>query len=172
MGILSRLGGRETGNSNPDLAGHQIDRFAVLAPTDPKVPTPRNPGQFTSIRSAPVLEDPRYFNGEEVKVLKAVVKTKKQQLKSTSASYESLRQIDDVDVSVHGTYYGYRTHLANNEVKKLGANAKYAEALHGMRPRYVDLGTKLDQADQKSQLKIQAMKAKLQSNLNRPAPRS
>ncbi|MGL5082020.1 MAG: hypothetical protein ACRC8A_11100 [Microcoleaceae cyanobacterium] len=167
MGILAFLGGSASANSDFNLEGHQIDKFAVLAPTDPKVPAPRNPGRFTSVRSTPVLEDPRYFTGEEMKVLKAVVTEKKQQLKSTAAGYEILKQIDDIDASVHATHYSYREHLAGNEVKKLGANAKYAEALHGLRPRYVDLGTKLDQANQKAQLKIQAMKSKLRSDLNR-----
>ncbi|MGF1493149.1 MAG: hypothetical protein ACFBSC_12005 [Microcoleaceae cyanobacterium] len=173
MGILSFLKGDSSSNAkNSDLTGHQIDPSTVLAPTDPNVPNPRNPGRFASVRSTPVLQDPRYFNAEEIKALKTLIKGKKANAKATSEGYASLKQLDDIDATVHGAHYSYQEYLAKNEVKKLATNAKYAEALHGLRTSYASLGAGLDEADQKAQLKIQAIKSKLQSQRTRTSSRT
>lgn len=157
MGILSAL----TGTDWNTLGGHQIDPQKVLAPTDPRVPRPRNPGKFSSVRSTPILEEARYFDSEETKALQTLAKDRKAKSKSTQAAMAALKDIDDADTQVHQLFYQYRQHLASNEVKKLSANTKYAKALHDLRPKYAALGSGLQQAELKATAKIQAIKGKL-----------
>ncbi len=49
---------------------HAIDKSKVLAQTDAGVITPNTPGNFSSIRSVPVVPDPRYFDREQADKLK------------------------------------------------------------------------------------------------------
>jgi hypothetical protein len=70
MSLQLRLfgGGQSTDgklSANND-GSHAIDKSIVLAQTDALVITPNTPGNFSSIRSAPVVPDPRYFTKEEV----------------------------------------------------------------------------------------------------------
>lgn len=161
MGILTTLLG--TNSTWDTYTDHQIKASNVLAPTDNQALNPRNPGQFGSVRSNPVLENPRHFKKEEVKALKDLAKERKASGKYAQEAMEALQQIDDADVLVHTAFYQYRQHLADNEVKKLSANTKYAEALHGLRPKYADLGAKLEGAEQKANQRIQQMKQKMQA---------
>ena len=55
---------------------HAIDKLKVLAQTDAGVITPKTPGNFSSIRSVPVVPDPRYFDREQADALKNLVKEK------------------------------------------------------------------------------------------------
>ncbi|NJK37254.1 MAG: hypothetical protein HC825_00030 [Oscillatoriales cyanobacterium RM1_1_9] len=160
MGILTSLLG--TNSTSDTFADHRINPANVLAPTDNQALNPRNPGPFGSVRSTPVLNDPRYFNKEEVQALKSLARERKSSSKYTQQAFNALQQIDDADVEVHAAFYQYRQHLAGNEVQKLAANTKYAEALHGLRPRYVSLGAGIDGADYKASFKIQQLKQKMQ----------
>lgn len=162
MGILSTLLGNNTSQSWESLSDHNISSSKVLASTDDQVPTPRNPGQFKSVRSIPVLAEPRYFDARESKALKELAKEKKAQSKYTKEAFEAMRQIDDADVTVHTAFYEHRQYLARNEVKKLTANAKYAGELHKLRPKYADLGLGLESAERTATVKIQQMKQKMQ----------
>jgi hypothetical protein len=53
---------------------HAIDKSNVLAQTDAGVITPNTPGNFSSIRSVPVVPDPRYFTKEEADAMKGLAK--------------------------------------------------------------------------------------------------
>jgi hypothetical protein len=55
---------------------HAIDKSKVLAQTDAGVITPKTPGNFSSIRSVPVVPDPRYFTKEEADAMKGLAKEK------------------------------------------------------------------------------------------------
>jgi hypothetical protein len=55
---------------------HAIDKSKVLAQTDAGVITPNTPGNFSSIRSVPVVPDPRYFTKEEADAMKGLAKEK------------------------------------------------------------------------------------------------
>ena len=61
MGFLNALMGIKEESAGGGLAncsdgGHNIQKSVVLQATDPTVFTPKNPGNFASIRSAPVLD--------------------------------------------------------------------------------------------------------------------
>jgi hypothetical protein len=64
MSLQLRLFGGGQAAASKILANdgnHAIDKSKVLASTDTSVITPLNPGNFSSIRSVPIVPDPRYF---------------------------------------------------------------------------------------------------------------
>jgi hypothetical protein len=65
-----------------------------LAPTTPAAITPTNPGNFSSIRSAPILTQPRYFNPAEAASIRQAAAQKQQQVGSTKSAYKGLKQIE------------------------------------------------------------------------------
>ncbi len=76
---LQLFGGGQTaaGKLNASNDGsHAIDKSKVLAQTDALVITPNTPGNFSSIRSVPVVPDPRYFTKEEADAMKGLAKQK------------------------------------------------------------------------------------------------
>lgn len=165
MGLMSLIFGRAEEKSTANLEDHKINKSRVISPTNDLVPSPKNPGNFSSIRSVPVVENPRYFDKKEASLLKKLAKAKQRDAGYTEVAYEALQQIDNADVKVHIAHTKYQGYLAENEVKKLTANTSYATKLHGMRSRYSSLDLKLDQADQKAVSRIQEIKAKIQSQL-------
>ena len=83
MGLLSRLtrkkldasteaGGQLAAN---DGTNHNLATSKVLAATDSAVPTPTN-ADFSSVRSVPVVQKPRYFNKAEADALAILAKQK------------------------------------------------------------------------------------------------
>jgi len=72
MSLQLRLfGGSQTAASKlpaTNDGNHAIDKSKVLAQTG--VITPNTPGNFSSIRSLPVMPDPRYFDREQAEKLK------------------------------------------------------------------------------------------------------
>ena len=164
MGIMSYLLGDSPGNS-AHAGGHRIDPKTVLQPTDGQGPTPDNPGQFSSLRSVPVMEAPRYFSREEARAIEKLAKAREKGALYTKKTYEALQKLDAADTGVHIAHYRYQGNLAANEVKKLAANVTYANKLHGLRPRYAGLGLSLESADRKAGAKIQSMKEKIRQSM-------
>ncbi len=73
MSLQLRLfgGGKPAaGKISANDGSHAIDKSKVLAQTDAGVITPNTPGNFSSIRSVPVVPDPRYFDREQADKLK------------------------------------------------------------------------------------------------------
>jgi hypothetical protein len=66
MSLQLRLfGGGQTASGKlpaTNDGNHAINKSKVLAQTDAGVITPNTPGNFSSIRSIPVVPDPRYFD--------------------------------------------------------------------------------------------------------------
>jgi len=87
-------------NSSND-GGHAIDKSKVLAQTDAGVITPNSPGNFSSIRSVPVVPDPRYFTKEEADAIKALAKEKTDGARQSKRVYKFLGKIEAADKTVH-----------------------------------------------------------------------
>ncbi|NEP41822.1 MAG: hypothetical protein F6K35_22345 [Okeania sp. SIO2H7] len=165
MSVIFNTGKKESSSS---AAGtHNINKSAVLAPTDDQAPSPTNPGNFPSIRSVPVVTGPRYFNREETKAIKKLAKEKKKVALYSKEAYQALKEIDDADTVVHVSHYKYKGFLAGNEVKKLAANASYANKLHALRPSYAKLDSGIDAAEMKATSKIREIKEKIKSQWNK-----
>lgn len=140
---------------------HAIDKSKVLAQTDAAAISPTNPGNFGSIRSVPVVPEPRYFTKEEADAVKDLAKEKKDGARQSKRAYKALGKIEEADATVHKEHRKYEGVVAENELKKVRGNAGLAKKLHALRPGYARLGLGIDKADSDARTRIDAIKAKL-----------
>jgi len=145
---------------------HAIDKSKALASTDTSVITPLNPGNFSSIRSVPVVPDPRYFDREQADKLKELAKEKTNGARQSKRAYKALTKIEAADKTVHKEHRKYEGAVAENELGKKRSDAGLAKKLHGMRPGYARLGLGIDKADFDARTRIDAIKAKLTGGSN------
>ncbi|MEG3941176.1 hypothetical protein QT995_23940 [Microcoleus sp. S36b_A3] len=169
MSLQLRLFGG--GKTAADLAttndgGHAIDKSKVLQSTAPGVITPTNPGNFGSIRTVPVLPEPRYFDREEADRLKELAKEKTDGARQSKRAYKALTKIEVADKVVHKEHRKYEGAVAENELGKKRADTGLAKKLHGLRPGYARLGLGIDKADSDARTRIDAIKAKLTAGMN------
>ncbi len=147
--------------STVNSGSHEIDKSKVLAATSPGVITPTNPGNFTSVRSAPIVPDPRYFTKEEADAMKVLAKEKTDGARQSKRAYKALGKIEAADKTVHKEHRKYERAVAENELGKKCSDAGLAKKLHGLRPGYARLGLGIDKADSDARTRIDAIKAKL-----------
>jgi hypothetical protein len=145
---------------------HAIDKSKVMAQTDALVITPNNPGNFSSIRSVPVVPDPRYFTKEEADAMKGLAKEKTDGARQSKRAYKSLAKIEAADKTVHQQHRKYESTVAQNELGKKRADAGLAKKLHSMRPGYARLELGIDKADSDARARIDEIKAKLTRGSN------
>ncbi len=143
-----------------------IDKSKVLARTDVGVITPNTPGNFSSIRSVPVVPDPRYFDREQADKLKELAKEKTDGDRQSKRAYKSLAKIEAADKTVHKEHRKYEGAVAENELGKKRSDAGLAKKLHGLRPGYARLGLGIDKADSDARTRIDEIKAKLTGGSN------
>jgi hypothetical protein len=170
MSLQLRLFGGDKSNAGSLAAtndgGHAIDKSKVLAATDAGVITPTNPGNFSSIRSVPVVPDPRYFDREQADKLKELAKEKTDGVRQSKRAYKALTKIEAADKTVHKEHRKYEGAVAENELGKKRADTSLAKKLHGLRPGYARLGRGIDKADSDARTRIDAIKAKLTAGAN------
>ncbi|MEG4048501.1 hypothetical protein [Microcoleus sp. Pol17_C1] len=147
------------GGESSDAISSKSDK--LTAPTDASVITPLNPGAFTSIRTSPVVDAPRYFDKEEADKLKELAKEKTEGARYAKKAYKSLGQIEEADAKVHKAHRKYEGAVATNELTKKKADVGLAKTLHGLRPGYARLGVGLEKAENRAAERIEAIKAKL-----------
>jgi hypothetical protein len=169
MSLQLRLfgGGKPVaGKISANDGSHAIDKSKVLAQTDAEVITPNTPGNFSSIRSVPVVPDPRYFDREQADKLKELAKEKADGARQSKRAYKSLAKIEAADKTVHQQHRKYEGAVAENELGKKRSDAGLAKKLHGLRPGYARLGLGIDQADSDARTRIDEIKAKLTGGSN------
>jgi hypothetical protein len=152
--------------STTNDGGHSIDKSKVLSATDAGAISPTNPGNFDSIRSVPVVPSPRYFDKEEADRLKELAKEKTEGARESKRAYKALGKIEVADKTVHKEHRKYEGVVADNELKKVRANAGLAKKLHALRPGYARLGMGIDKADNKARERIDAIKQQLTGGSN------
>ncbi len=155
MGMMTKLFGGEAS----DTISSKSEKLTV--PTDSKVITPLNPGNFSSIRTMPICEAPRYFTKEEANALKVKAKEKTEDARHAKKAYKPMGQIELADAKVHKAHRGYEKIAATGELTKKKADVGLAKHLHGLRPGYARLGVGLENAESKATERIEAIKAKL-----------
>ena len=149
-----------------NFGNHALDKSKVLAQTDAAVISPTNPGNFGSIRSVPVVPDPRYFTKEEADAMKGLAKEKTDGARQSKRAYKALTKIEAADKTVHQQHRKYEGAVAQNELGKKRADAGLAKKLHSMRPGYARLGLGIDKADSDARTRIDEIKAKLTGGSN------
>jgi hypothetical protein len=169
MSLQLRLfGGQSDKNklASSNDGSHVIDKSKVLAQTDAGVITPKTPGNFSSIRSVPVVPNPRYFTKEEADAMKGLAKEKTDGARQSKRAYKSLAKIEVADKTVHQQHRKYEGSVSMNELGKKRSDAGLAKKLHGMRPGYPRLGLGIDKADSDARIRIDEIKAKLTGGSN------
>lgn len=161
MGILSRIIGKSNHPAATAARGHAIDKEKVLQPTDNSTVNPLQPGGWTTIRTAPVSHDPRYFSKEEAKALKALATDKTDGARQSRRAYRSLGQIEAADATVHRSHKTYLGKVADEELIKLQANGRLAKHLHAIRPTYAKLDATIDRAENNADQRIAELTAKI-----------
>jgi hypothetical protein len=165
MSLQLRLfgGGQSTDGkiSASNDGSHAIDKSKVLAQTDALVITPKTPGNFSSIRSVPVMPNPRYFTKEEADAMKGLAHEKTDGTRQSKRAYKALAKIEAADKTVHQQHRKYEGAVAENELGKKRSDAGLAKKLHGLRPGYARLGLGIDKSDSDARTRIDAIKAKL-----------
>lgn len=166
MGILARITQKVKGQSDivSTPGSHNIDHSRVLAPTDPTVINPNNPGNWESIRTAPIVEKPRYFTKPEADGLKKLATQKAGEARQSQRAYKSLSKIEKADATVHKSHRKYQGAVADNELVKLRANAKLGRKLHAQRPDYVRMSEGLQRADESAQRQIDELVNKVREH--------
>ncbi len=154
------------GKISANDGNHAIDKSKVLASTDTSVITPLNPGNFSSVRSVPVVPDPRYFTKEEADAMRGLAKEKTDGARQSKRAYKSLAKIEAADKTVHQQHRKYEGAVAENELGKKRSDAGLAKKLHGLRPGYTRLGLGIDKADSDARTRIDAIKTKLTGGSN------
>ena len=117
MSLQLRLFGGKSDNNqlaSSNDGGHAIDKSKVLASTDTSVITPLNPGNFSSIRSVPVVPAPRYFTKEEADAMKDLAKEKTDGARQSKRAYKALGKIEATDKTVHKEHRKYEGAVAEN----------------------------------------------------------
>jgi hypothetical protein len=169
MSLQLRLfGGGQTaaGKISSNDGSHAIDKSKVLASTDTSVLTPLNPGNFGSIRTTPIVPEPRYFDKEQADALKSLAKEKTDGARQSKRVYKALTKIEVADKTVHKEHRKYEGAVAENELGKKRSDAGLAKKLHGLRPGYARLDLGIDKADSDARTRIDAIKAKLTGGSN------
>ena len=155
MGTMTRL----FGGDSSDAISHKSK--TLTAPTDASVITPLNPGNFNSIRTAPICDTPRYFTKEEADATKKLAKEKTEGARYAKKAYKAMGQIEEADGKVHKAHRGYEKVVASGELTKKKADVGLAKHLHNLRPGYARLGVGLEKAENHAAERIEAIKAKL-----------
>jgi hypothetical protein len=164
MGFLARITGQgnndKSNSSSLTTGGHAINKDVVLNPTAPDVINPMQSGNWSSVRTAPINHDPRYFTKEEADGLKTLATAKQQGARQTKRAYKSLKKIENADAQVHAAHRGYIRGVADSELVKKRSDAATAKHLHALRPEYAKLGMGVDRADNNAQQRINELRNK------------
>jgi len=151
---ISKEAGGQLAN---DGTNHNLATNRVLAATDSAVPTPTN-ADFSSVRSVPVVTQPRYFNKAEADALRILAKQKKVQADASVSAYKALKSIENSDTEVHTTHRRYQSKVARTELEKKQADAQFAKNMHGLRPQYAELHSEVKSAETNAANAINAIK--------------
>lgn len=162
MGILARITDKMKGGKATTLTdgGHAIAKNQALQPTDSSAINPINPGDWSTIRTAPIVEKPRYFTKQEADGLKRLATEKTDGARQAKRAYKSLGKIEKADATVHREHRKYQGVVSEGELTKLRSNARLGRKLHAQRPEYARMSQGLDRADQAAQARIDQLKAK------------
>ncbi len=160
MGILSKV----TKVVSNIGGGHAIDKNKVLAPTGEGVVNPSTPGNWSSIRTVPVLHEPGYFTKDEADMLGELAKEKTQGARQSVRAMKSLGRIEQADTQVHKAHKKYLGVAADGELEKVRSNARLARKLHGQRPAYTQMSESLQRAEEVASQRVAQLQQRIRDS--------
>jgi hypothetical protein len=164
QGLLFGKGGAISQSKGGNISGsgnHAIDHQRVLKATDGGAISPDNPGNFSSIRSVPVVQSPRYFSPEEAGALSNLEKEKATGAVASIRAYKKLAKIEKHDATVHRAHRKYESKVADCELEKKQADARHARHLHTIRPDYERMAVGLQRAEANANQRISELRSKV-----------
>lgn len=166
MGFLSRATGIKPHVAPPsgklsNDGGHVLNKNTILRHTTPDAISPLQPGDWSSLRSAPVVPRPMYFTREASNKLAEMRSQLRENLAATKSAYKSLSKIEEMDAEVVKHHRRYQGKVADGELTKLKANARLARHLHAIRPDYARMGAGLERAEKSADRQVEALKSSI-----------
>jgi len=143
-----------------NVEGHSISASSALMPTDEAVIRPTMSGSWSSLRTQPIIAEPRYFTELETKSMVEQAKNRVKGAKNTVKTYRALSAMEQADAMVHTAHRGYQAQMAKGEMQKLKSNAQLAKTLHGLRPGYTAAQLMVSGAEQRASNRVVELKAK------------
>lgn len=122
-------------------------------------PTPWNPGDNSEIRTEAVVSRHKNFTKKEADGLRVKAATRTRQAKVNRQAYGALKKIERADATDQTTYRGYQTTVAGAVAVKKSADVAKAKTLHGLAPKYANMGYSLEAGHQEAQVKVQEYQA-------------
>ncbi len=163
MGFFTRITNKIKGVTAAH-GNHSIDSNSVLAPTDSQAVNPNQPGQWQSIRTAPVNHTPRYFTKQDADAAYQLRKHTTEGARQAKRVYKHMARVEHNDADVHKHHRKYLGNVADAELTKISSNTKLARHLHALRPRYAQLGQGLTNAEQSATEQVNRVKSKIRGN--------
>ena len=132
----------------------------AMRPTAGGVFTPSNPGNLDTRRSVPVIPNTREFSPVEAEHLAVLAEQRSEIAEASQTAYKSLEAIEQSDQKIHTANRSYRSTVANQELLKKEADAKYLSGLNTLRPRYGEAAASLLETRRNSDRRLEVLEAR------------
>jgi hypothetical protein len=132
----------------------------AMRPTAGGVFTPSNPGRLDTRRSVPIVPNTREFSPVEAERLAVLAEQRSEIAQASEVSYRALETIEQADQKIHTANRAYRGTVANQELLKKEADAKYLSGLNTLRPRYGEAAASLLETRRNSDRRLEVLEAR------------
>ena len=121
---------------------------------------PGNPGDLSTIRTAPVVNKDRTFTPPEAAMLQELAKQRQELSRAKAEAYRALSQVEELDAQDQQQRRQYQSAVAEAELAKQQANAEYLALLNQQRPAYAQSAAQLMATHQIGNQQIQVTEAR------------
>lgn len=144
MGLMTRFFGKPTAPvpAAPITTGHPATNLAT-------------------VRSAPVVAQPRYFQEPEANALAALAKEKTADARQSVRAYNHLSRIEDADTRVHRAHRRYQVAVADNAIARKKSDARLERKVHQLRPEYARLDAGVQRASTTADQRISELRSRM-----------
>lgn len=146
MGIMTQLFGKEKASATQAERG--ITPVVV-------------PKKMAALRTAPEVEQSRYFTEQEANSLKALSKQKTEGARHSVRAYGHLAKIEEADTKVHRAHRRYQVAVVENGITRAKSDARLERKLHQARPEFERLSQGVDRARAAADQRIADLRGKL-----------
>lgn len=125
------------------------------------LPVPVPVTGMQQVRSAPIVERPRYFNEGEANALSSLAKQKATDARQTVRAYNHLTRIEESDTRVHRSHRRYQVAVAENDVVRQKSDARLQRKMQQLRPERERLTQGVETARMNANRRIAELKEKM-----------
>lgn len=121
MGIMTQLFGKEKASATQAERG---------------ITTGVMPEKMAALRTAPIVQETRYFSEQEANSLKELSKQKAEGARHSVRAYGHLARIEEADTRVHKAHRRYQVAVVENGIERGKSDARLERKLHQARPEF------------------------------------